>query len=199
MAGSALTRLLAEIRRCTACAAELALGPNPVLRVSASARLCIAGQAPGLRVHKSGIPFRDPSGDRLRAGMGVNSEVFYDEGLVAIVPMGFCFPGNDKAGGDLPPRPECARLWHDRLFRAAPKFGLVLAIGSYAQAYHLRERRKKSVTETVQAWREYGPFVIPLPHPSWRNTGWLKKHPWFEDELIPHLRGRVAEVLSSGS
>jgi uracil-DNA glycosylase len=193
---TSLSKLVADIRACRACADDLEYGARPVLRISRTARLCIAGQAPGIRVHNSGIPYNDPSGTRLRAWLGIGSDIFYDESHVAIVPMGFCFPGYDAAGGDRPPRTECVRLWHDRLFAAAPKFKLVLAIGTYAQAYHLKAGAKKTMTETVRAWREYGP-VIPLPHPSWRNNGWLKKNPWFESELLPHLRRRVAEILSS--
>jgi len=192
-----LKNLLSEIRGCRICADDLADGVRPVLRISRTARLCIAGQAPGLRVHKSGIPYDDRSGERLRAWLGVGPDIFYDESRVAIVPMGFCFPGYDAAGRDKPPRAECARQWHDRLFAAAPKFKLVLAIGSYAQRYHLNGRAKKSLTETVRAWREYGPFALPLPHPSWHNIKWLKDNPWFEAELIPHLRARVADALSS--
>jgi uracil-DNA glycosylase len=190
-----LAALVSDIRACRSCAAELPHGVRPVLRISGTARLCIAGQAPGIRVHNSGIPYNDPSGKRLRAWLGIDADTFYDERRVAIVPMGFCFPGYDAAGGDKPPRAECGRLWHDRLFAAAPKFKLMLAIGSYAQTYHLKSGAKKSMTETVRAWREYGP-VIPLPHPSWRNNGWLKKNPWFESELLPDLRARVTEILS---
>ncbi|HXJ00447.1 MAG TPA: uracil-DNA glycosylase family protein [Micropepsaceae bacterium] len=194
-AKDSLPKLLTEIRACRVCAGDLEHGVRPVLRISRTARLCIAGQAPGIRVHNSGIPYNDPSGTRLRAWLGIGPDAFYDESRVAIVPMGFCFPGYDAAGGDRPPRAECVRLWHDRLFAAAPKFQLVLAIGTYAQAYHLRAGARKTMTETVQAWREYGP-VIPLPHPSWRNNGWLKKNPWFESELLPDLRSRVADILS---
>ena len=190
-----LPALLADIRACRICAGDLAHGARPVLRISQTARLCIAGQAPGIRVHNTGIPYNDPSGTRLRAWLGLDRETFYDESRVAIVPMGFCFPGYDPAGADRPPRAECARTWHDRLFALGPAFKLVLAIGTYAQAYHLKGHGKKSMTETVRAWREYGP-VIPLPHPSWRNNGWLKKNPWFESELLPCLRARVAEILS---
>jgi len=193
-----LPKLLAEIRACHICADDLEHGVRPVLRISRTARLCIAGQAPGIRVHKSGIPYNDPSGTRLRAWLGIGPETFYDESRVAIVPMGFCFPGYDAAGGDRPPRTECGRLWHDRLFAAAPKFQLVLAIGTHAQAYHLKNGAKKTMTETVRSWREYGP-VIPLPHPSWRNNGWLKKNPWFESELLPDLRMRVAEILPAAA
>jgi uracil-DNA glycosylase len=189
-----LDALLTDIRGCRLCAHELTHGGRPVLRVSRTARLCIAGQAPGIRVHNSGIPYADPSGTRLRSWLGLDSETFYDESRVAIVPMGFRFPGYDSTGGDLPPRPECALTWHDRLFAAAPKFPLVIAIGTYAQVYHLKGSVKKTVTETVRAWREYG-GVLPLPHPSWRNNGWLKKNPWFESELLPDLRARVAEIL----
>jgi uracil-DNA glycosylase len=192
-----LSPLLGDIRACRLCETHLADGVRPVLRLSKAARLCIAGQAPGIRVHASGIPYDDRSGMRLRAWLGMDSETFYDESRVAIVPMGFCFPGYDAKGRDRPPRGECARTWHDRLFRAAPQFKLVLAIGSYAQAYHLKGQAKKTLTDTVRAWREYGPLAIPLPHPSWHNTAWLKKNPWFETELLPHLRGRIAEVLSS--
>jgi len=192
-----LSGLLAEIRACRVCEHDLAAGVRPVLRMSKTALLCIAGQAPGIRVHNSGIPYDDPSGTRLRSWLGIDSETFYDESRIAIVPMGFCFPGYDAHRSDRPPRPECAPNWHDRLFQSAPKFKLVLAIGTYAQAYHLKGSAKKTVWETVRAWREYGPLAIPLPHPSWRNNGWLKKNPWFESELLPHLRARVAEILSS--
>jgi uracil-DNA glycosylase len=192
-----LAAVLEEIRACTLCAKHLTHGVRPVLRMSRTARICIAGQAPGIRVHTSGVPFTDPSGDRLRAWMGVDSDTFYDEARVAIVPMGFCFPGYDDKGGDRPPRPECVRTWHDRLFSAAQAFDLVLVIGTYAQNYHLKGRTKATLTETVQAWREYGPLYVPLPHPSWRNNAWLKKNPWFEKELLPSLRKRVARALSS--
>jgi uracil-DNA glycosylase len=192
-----LSALVSEIRACQICAGDLTHGVRPVLRISHTARLCIAGQAPGQRVHNSGIPYDDASGGRLRAWLGMDRDTFYDESRVAIVPMGFCFPGYDEMGADKPPRPECVHHWHGLLFAAAPEFKLLLAIGTYAQRYHLNGGTKKSVTETVRAWREYGPFVIPLPHPSWRNNGWLRKNPWFEAELIPHLRARVAQALSS--
>jgi len=195
----ALDALLADIRACRICEAKLDHEPRPILRLSVSARLLIAGQAPGLRVHNSMIPYNDPSGDRLRAWLGINRDAFYDEKLVAIVPMGFCFPGYDAAGADTPPRPECAATWHDRVFRTAPRFKLVLTIGTYAQRYHLGNRAKASVTETVRAWRDYGPYYIPLPHPSWRNNGWLRRNPWFESELLPHLRSQVAGALASRS
>lgn len=188
--------LLADIRACRICAGSLAHEPRPTLRVSTTARICIASQAPGVRVHNTGVPFNDRSGDRLRQWLGIGRDVFYDEAKIAIVPMGFCFPGYDEAGGDKPPRPECVKTWHDRLFAAAPSFTLILTIGMYAQRYHLRDAVKANMTATVEAWREYAPKVIPLPHPSWRNNAWLKKNPWFEDELLPYLRERVAAALS---
>jgi uracil-DNA glycosylase len=147
-------------------------------------------------VHASGRPFTDPSGDRLREWLGIDSEAFYDESRVAIIPMGFCFPGLDENGGDLPPRKECAPLWRERLFGELKHVKLTLLVGLYAQAWHLKEQRKSSLTETVAAWREYGPKFMPLPHPSWRNNAWVKKNPWFADELLPVLRKRVASVLA---
>ncbi len=191
-----LATLLRDIRACRICAGSLGHEPRPVLRLSKTARLCIAGQAPGMRVHNTGIPYNDPSGDRLRTWLGVDRELFYDESKIAVIPMGFCFPGYDEAGADKPPRPECVRTWHDRLFAAAPQFPLTLVMGLYAQRYHLKGRTKASVTDTVKAWREYAPKVFPLPHPSWRNNAWLKKNPWFETDLLPELRARVAAALS---
>jgi len=199
MISSGLQQIVTEIRACRICAGSLVDGINPVLRISATARICIAGQAPGRRVHQTGIPYGDRSGDRLRDWLGVGRDVFYDESRIAIVPMGFCFPGNTETGADRPPRPECRRHWHDRLFAAAPKFELILAIGGYAQHYHLNGRGRQSVTETVRAWREYAPFAVPLPHPSWHNNNWLKNNPWFHCELLPALRARVAQILSRDS
>jgi uracil-DNA glycosylase len=167
-----------------------------VLHVSATAKLAIVGQAPGIRVHKTGLSFNDASGDRLRAWLKMDRDTFYDTSRVAIVPMGFCFPGYDKAGGDKPPRRECARHWRARLFEVLPDFQLTLLVGSHAQNWHLDERTKSSMTETVATWREYTPRFLPLPHPSWRNNGWIKRNPWFERELIPYLRKRVRAVLS---
>ena len=191
----ALNALVADIRGCNVCAEALAHGVRPVLRISRTAPICIAGQAPGIRVHESGLPYDDRSGDRLRTWLAMEKSVFYDEQKIAIIPMGFCFPGYDAAGGDKPPRPECVAHWHDRLFAARLKFKLVLAIGAHAQAYHLKGRAKKSMTETVRSWREYG-SVIPLPHPSWHNNSWLKKNTWFETDLIPQLRACVSDALS---
>jgi len=195
MSDRALASLLREIRGCRVCAAHLPLGPRPVLRAKTSARLLIIGQAPGTKVHESGIPWNDRSGDRLRDWLRLDREDFYDESRVAIVPMGFCYPGVDKNGGDRPPRKECAPLWHDRVMQRLPNIGLTLLVGSHAQAYYLEARRQATMTATVQAWRQYLPNYLPLPHPSWRNIGWLKRNPWFESELLPTLRSRVGMLL----
>jgi uracil-DNA glycosylase len=168
-----------------------------VLRAKASARILIAGQAPGTRVHQSGMPFTDPSGDRLREWMGVDSETFYDDTRIAIVPMGFCFPGLDAKGGDRPPRKECAPAWRKELLAHLDQVELTLLVGSYAQAWHLGAARKASLSETVNGFREYGPRFVPLPHPSWRNNAWLKKNPWFDEELLPHLRQRISAILKA--
>ena len=191
-----LDALVAEIRRCRICAAHLPDGVRPVLRVSATAKVAIVSQAPGIRVHKTGLSFNDTSGDRLRTWLKMDRETFYDTERVAIVPMGFCFPGYDENGSDKPPRKECARHWQARLFDALPDFKLILLVGSYAQDWHLSERAKSNMTETVAAWREYTPRYLPLPHPSWRNNAWIKRHPWFERELVPYLRKRVRAVLT---
>ncbi|MHA1574333.1 MAG: uracil-DNA glycosylase family protein [Alphaproteobacteria bacterium] len=203
--GAALDALLSGIRACRVCLDEpkgkpLPHAPHPILRASVTARLAVCGQAPGTRVHASGTPFSDPSGVRLRTWMGVTPDEFYDDARIAIVPMGFCFPGLDNKGGDLPPRRECAALWHDKLFAALPQIELVLAVGSYAQRFHLRAARGKTLQETMLHWREHlaaerRPRVLPLPHPSWRNNAWLKKNPWFEAELLPVLRCAVRQLL----
>ncbi len=200
-----LNNVLASIRSCRVCVETpsgkpLPHAPRPVLRASATARLAICGQAPGTRVHASGKPFTDPSGERLRAWLDVTLEEFYDEGSVAIVPMGFCFPGQDVKGGDLPPRRECSALWHRELFAALPRIELVLAVGAYAHAFHLGRARGKTLQETMLAWREHlkarrCPRILPLPHPSWRNNAWLKRNPWFDAELLPILRREVRRVL----
>jgi uracil-DNA glycosylase len=194
-AGRKLAGLLADIRACRICAKELTHGVRPVIRASYDARICIVAQAPGIRVHETGISFNDPSGDRLRDWMGIGREIFYDETKIAVIGMGFCFPGFDAHGGDLPPRKECAEAWQDKLFAALPPFDLTLLIGSYAFDWHLKDRAKKSVSETVKAWRDYGPSIIPLPHPSWRNNAWLARNPWYAAELLPELRRRVREAL----
>lgn len=188
-----LALLLAEIHACTICAAHLPLGPRPLLQVHPAARLLIVGQAPGRKVHASGVPFDDASGDRLRSWMGISRETFYDPTRVALVPMGFCYPGTGRAG-DLPPRPECAPAWREPLLAHLGQVALTLVIGQYAQAYHLRPGAR-SVTEAVQVWRAHLPHVVPLPHPSPRNNRWLQRNPWFEAALLPVLRARVAEVL----
>ncbi|NIA71071.1 uracil-DNA glycosylase family protein [Pelagibius litoralis] len=189
-----LAEIVAQARACRVCAAHLPLGPRPVLRAEAGAGLMIIGQAPGTRVHESGIPWNDRSGDRLRDWLAVPNETFYDAARIAIVPMGFCYPGVDAKGGDKPPRPECAPLWHPPLLAALPKMKLTLLVGLYAQGHYLGKRRQKNLTETVRAWRDYLPEYLPLPHPSWRNTAWLKKNPWFETDLLPELRKRVKRL-----
>ncbi|MGH1418251.1 MAG: uracil-DNA glycosylase family protein [Hyphomicrobiaceae bacterium] len=200
--------LLAEIRRCQACVTDpigepLAHKPRPVLCAQATASIGIFGQAPGVRVHASGKPFTDPSGVRLREWMDVDEDTFYDDRSIAIVPMGFCFPGLDAKGGDRPPRRECAPIWRERVLAALPNLDLVLLIGSYAQKWHLKNRAGRNVTETVKQWRDYletptsgGPVYVPTPHPSWRNNAWLKANPWFERELLPMLREKVASSLA---
>lgn len=188
-----LATLLQAVRACDLCSASLPLGPRPVLQCHGSARILIAGQAPGRKVHESGVPFQDASGDRLRSWLGMTQDVFYDERKVAILPMGFCFPGTGTSG-DLPPRPECAPAWRRELLGHLKNIRLTLVIGQYAQAHHLRNAGS-SVTEVVQAWREYWPSVVPLPHPSPRNNRWIVQNRWFVENLLPALRTRVAEVL----
>jgi uracil-DNA glycosylase len=190
-----LDALLTEIRACRLCAAQLQDGPRPVLQASTSSRLLIVSQAPGRKVHATGIPFNDVSGDRLRSWLGVDRDTFYDVKRIAIVPMGFCFPGSGR-NGDLPPRPECAPAWHPRLLPLLKRVQLTLAIGQYAQAGLLGAHRGASLTDTMQAWREHlARGMLPLPHPSPRNQLWLKRNPWFEQELLPVLRQEVARVL----
>jgi uracil-DNA glycosylase len=186
-----LTQLLAEIRACRVCEASLPCGPRPVVQAGRAARLRIIGQAPGRKVHETGIPWNDASGDRLRSWLGLSAAQFYDPDKVAILPIGFCYPGK-ASSGDNPPRPECAPLWHARLNAQLPDVHLTLLIGQYAQAYYLGARRKPSLTETVRAWRDYLPTgIIPLPHPSPRNQPWLAKNPWFEADLLPGIRAAV--------
>ena len=195
MATDELTPLLGRIRACTQCAEYLPLGPRPVLRAAASARIMIVGQAPGTRVHETGIPWNDRSGERLRDWLQLDTETFYDETRIAIVPTGFCYPGVNARGGDLPPRPECAPLWHPELARHLPDVRLTLLVGQYAQAYYLGKRRRKTLTETVSAYADYAPGYVPLPHPSWRTTGWQKRNPWFDAELLPEVRRRLRDLL----
>jgi uracil-DNA glycosylase len=190
-----LAALIAEARACRVCEAHLPLGPRPILSAEASARLMIIGQAPGTRVHESGVPWDDASGDRLRDWLAIERDVFYDAAQVAIVPMGFCYPGRDKNGGDAPPRPECAPLWHARLRAELPNIALTLLVGRYAQVHYLGRAAGKSVVETVRAWRDHMPAYLPLPHPSWRTRSWAKKNPWFEAEVIPALRAELRRLL----
>ena len=184
-----LNAVLTEARACSACVPHLPLGPRPLVRAGVSARLLIVSQAPGTKAHDTDLSFNDPSGDRLRGWMGMNRDTFYDPAQVAILPMGFCYPGRLPRGGDKPPRPECAPLWHARIMVA-----LTLYVGSYAIRNYLPGY--KSMTDAVADWRSHAPAVLPLPHPSWRTAAWEKKHPWFTDELLPLLRARVAEALS---
>jgi uracil-DNA glycosylase len=205
---SSLDDLLRELSACRVCrdapvyGAPLPHEPRPVIQASVTARLCIASQAPGTRVHLSGRPFSDASGVRLRDWLGLDETDFYDARRVAIVPMGHCFPGQDAKGGDLPPRRECAPLWRNRIFAALPALELILLIGQYAQSWHLGRESKDGLTATVGRWRDFvggrhRPALLPLPHPSWRNNGWLKTQPWFEAELLPHLKREVRRLMES--
>jgi len=190
-----MDQLLAEVRACRICAEALPHGVRPVLQAHPDARILIAGQAPGRRVHESGVPFQDPSGDRLREWMGIDASTFYDERRIAIVPMGFCYPGTGNSG-DLPPRPECAPAWRERVLQALPAIELTLVLGMYAQGWHL-PGPKQTVTEAVAAWREGWPEVLALPHPSPRNQGWFRRNDWFEAEVIPALQARVGDLLGT--
>jgi uracil-DNA glycosylase len=189
---SSLDVIATEARACTVCAAHLTLGPRPVLRVSTTARLLIIGQAPGTKVHETGIPWNDPSGERLRGWLGMDRTLFYDASQIAIVPMGLCYPGRLPNGGDAPPRPECAPLWQTRLLSAMPAIRLTLLVGGYALT-HLPG--KASMTERVRAFRDHLPRYFPLPHPSWRTTAWERKNPWFQTEVLPTLRDAVTRAL----
>lgn len=190
-----LLPLLSQIRRCHLCAPFLPLTPNPILRASPKSRLLIVGQAPGVRVHETGIPWNDPSGDRLRNWTNMDKKIFYDTTQIAIIPMGFCYPGAGPTG-DLPPRKECAKKWLIPLLACLPKIQLTLLIGQYAQRYYLKERCKKSLTDTVANFSEYLPEYFPLPHPSPRNNIWLKRNPWFEQTVIPHLQTTCHTLLN---
>ena len=189
-----LESLLTAVRGCRACEAHLPLGPRPVLSAGETARILVVGQAPGARVHTTGIPWDDPSGDRLRDWMSVGTDVFYDPSRVATIPMGYCYPGRGK-GGDLPPRRECASLWLGQLLAHLTRIELTLLIGRYAQRHFLGSRRRPSLTETVRAWQDYAPQYLPLPHPSPRNQPWFKRHPWFEQQLLPVLRERIGALV----
>lgn len=189
-----MQKLLHEIRQCQICLPHLEQGVNPVVAASPNSRIAIIGQAPGRIVHQSGIPWDDKSGERLRDWMGLTPSTFYNEELIAIVPMGFCYPGTGKSG-DLPPRPECAPQWHQPLWQNMPQLELVLLIGAYAQNYYLPEQQKESLTARVQNFREYLPKYLVLPHPSPRNNIWMKKNPWFAEEVLPHLKQRVQSLI----
>lgn len=195
MAASDFDQLLAEIRACRVCAPFMPHAPRPVVQASPGAKILIVGQAPGTRVHASGRPFTDPSGDRLRGWMGVDEAVFYDASKIAIAPMGFCFPGLDAAGSDLPPRKECAPLWQRKLTDQLVNLRLTLLVGLHAQRFYLGSHLRKTMTDTVRDFQAFGPDYIPLPHPSWRNSAWLRKNPWFEAKNIPMLQCRIKELL----
>jgi uracil-DNA glycosylase len=190
---TSFSSLLADVRACTICKDHLPLGPRPVLQMHPKARILIAGQAPGRKVHDSGVPFDDPSGKRLREWLGVTREVFYDPKQIALLPMGFCYPGSARSG-DLPPRPECAPAWRQQLLAKLQHVQLTLVLGRYAQSYHFG-KTNVSLTELVRSWRSYWPDMIPLPHPSPRNNLWLRRNPWFDAEVVPALRQQVAEIL----
>ncbi|MFC4350106.1 uracil-DNA glycosylase family protein [Fodinicurvata halophila] len=195
-AEDSLDAALERARACRLCAEDLPLGPRPVVRASTTARLLIVGQAPGTKVHETGLPFNDASGERLRDWLQMDRETFYDETRVAIMPVGLCYPGRDPKGGDRPPMRICAPTWHPVLRPLMASVELTLLVGSYAQAYYLGRRRQQNMTETVRCWRDYAPEYLPLPHPSWRNTGWLKRNPWFADDLLPELRAEVRRLVA---
>ena len=192
---AAFDGLLAEIRACRLCASVLPLGPRPIVRGRPEARLLIISQAPGTRVHETGLSFNDRSGDRLRLWLGLDRDTFYDERRVAIIGMGFCYPGRDARGGDLPPRPECAPLWHPVLRPHFREIALTLLVGSYAIRHYLPESRRRSTTDVLARWRDYRPGNFVLPHPSWRTTAWERANPWFASEVLPALRAAVASTL----
>lgn len=187
-------RLVEEIRACTLCSEHLPLGPRPVFQAEPSARILVVGQAPGTAVHETGIPFNDPSGDRLRGWMGVDRDTFYDASRIALVPMGFCYPGRGK-GGDLPPRPECAEAWRRELLGHLDNIELTIPVGRYAINWHLKPPRQQTLGHIVSSWRDYWPRLVPLPHPSPRNTQWLRNHPWVEAEIVPALREHIRTLL----
>lgn len=194
MTTQSLPQLISEIKQCRLCEANLPLGPRPVLQISSEAKILIVGQAPGLKVHQTGIPFDDPSGDRLRQWLNIDKSTFYNDKKIAILPMGFCYPGTGKSG-DLPPRPECAKAWRNQLLATMHNIELTLVIGTYAQNWHMKTTKLKNLTETVKNWQNYWPTTLPLPHPSPRNNIWLSKNLWFEKEVIPKLQNRVNNLL----
>ena len=195
----ALAEVLAAARACRECAATLPHGPNPVLRAGAGARVLIVGQAPGWKVHTTGVPWNDPSGDRLRHWLGLDRATFYDPDRIAIAPIALCYPGRDARGGDRPPPSVCAPLWQPRLLAALPRLALIVLVGAHAQRYHLGARCGRTLTETVRHWREYLPRYLPLPHPSWRNNAWLARNPWVEREVVPEARRRVHALIGDAA
>jgi len=197
MTGETLDAAIAAARACTICAKELPLGPRPVLLVRATTRLLIVSQAPGTRVHETGLPFNDRSGDRLREWLGIDRDTFYGHPNLGIIGVGLCYPGVDAKGGDKPPMKICAPTWHPRIRPLLTQVKLTLLVGSYAQDFYLGSRREVSMTETIAAWRDHLPEFLPLPHPSWRNTAWLKRQPWFERDVVPFLRRRVKALLKA--
>ena len=186
--------LVRKVKGCTLCASNLPLGPRPIFQIHPDAKVLVVGQAPGRAVHNTGIPFNDPSGDRLRDWLGVDKDDFYNPEKFAILPMGFCYPGTGKTG-DLPPRKECAEKWRNQLLETIPKIEITLAIGQYAIDWHLQKKKKKNLTETVKAWREYWPEYLPMPHPSPRNNIWLKRNSWFEEEVLPELKKIIRDKV----
>ncbi len=190
-------KLIQDVRLCRHCEAHLPLGPKPIVHLGPKARILIIGQAPGRRVHQTGVPWNDPSGDKLREWMGIDRNVFYDASKIAIMPMGFCYPGTGPSG-DLPPREECAPLWHEKILSFLNQIKMTLLIGQYSQKYYLfRNGKASALTETVKNWKKFRPQYLPLPHPSPRNRFWLKKNPWFEKEVVPFLRRQVSQILKS--
>lgn len=194
---SLFSKHLEELKSCQNCAASLPLGANPVVQISPQAKILVIGQAPGTKAHQTGMPFNDASGDRLREWLNLSREQFYNEKEIAIMPMGFCYPGRYSRGGDLPPASACAPLWHSRTLKFLPNIQLMLLVGQYSQAYYLGDKRKKTLTETVKSWQEFLPTYFPLPHPSWRNNGWCRVNDWFETDVLPELKARVHSVLKS--
>jgi uracil-DNA glycosylase len=190
-----LSRLLREVRACQICSAHLPLGSRPVVQLASTARVLIIGQAPGSKVHQSGIPWSDASGDRLRDWLRMDQSTFHDEAQVAILPMGFCYPGAGENRADLPPRPECAPQWHERLLKHLPQVKVTVLVGQYAQRHYLGSRRMGSMTETVKAFAAYGPQFFPLPHPSWRSVIWMRRHAWFERSVVPELRSVIRKAI----
>lgn len=194
-----LPALLARVRRCAVCAQHLPLGPRPVVCAATSAKVLIIGQAPGTKVHETGIPWNDPSGERLRDWLGLSADAFYNTANIAIVPTGFCYPGRDPKGGDMPPRPECAPLWHGPIFSHLKSVELTLLVGMYAQKAVLGPKMHRTMTETIRAWQSFQPNILPLPHPSWRTLHWARKNPWFETEVLPALKTRIRAALAAGN